>query len=212
MEVCLPSSWASEIQLLTHLRYLKINIKEFDFKGISHLLDLQTLIIHSPNTPRTSPGAIWKMTKLRLVEIYELSFVWEENDRTIFEETSTTMLENLKIFRTHHIFVDNTTPRFGGVEVHTQLQYLSLVTSYTKFWDSVGWESYFVLPSNITRLYLGGCFLTEGMVSNIARLKKLESLTIKGGFPVRKSENHYWDVTNVEFPSLKILILESEDE
>ncbi|WMV34855.1 hypothetical protein MTR67_028240 [Solanum verrucosum] len=47
------------------------------------------------------------------------------------------------------------------------------------------------------------------MVSIIARLKKLESLTIKGRFPVRKSENHYWDVTNVEFPSLKILILES---
>ncbi|KAK4719019.1 hypothetical protein R3W88_017357 [Solanum pinnatisectum] len=71
MEVCLPSSWASEVQLLTHLRYLKINVKEFDFKWISHLLDLQTLIIHSPNTLRTSPGAIWKMTKLRLVEIYE---------------------------------------------------------------------------------------------------------------------------------------------
>ncbi|KAH0658975.1 hypothetical protein KY285_027524 [Solanum tuberosum] len=203
MEVCLPSSWANEVQSLTHLSYLEIYVKEFDFKWISQLLDLQTLIIHSPSTLRTSPGAIWKMTKLRLVQIYELSFVWEQNDPAIFEETSTNMLRELEDIPLPSC------PLFPIVEVHTQLQSLSLVTSYKEFWDSVGWESYFVLPSNTRRLYLGGCFLTEGMVSNIARLKKLESLTIKGGFPVRKSENHYWDVTNVEFPSLKILILES---
>ncbi|WMV34856.1 hypothetical protein MTR67_028241 [Solanum verrucosum] len=155
MEVCLPSSWANEVQSLTHLRYLEIYVKEFDFKWISHLLNLQTL--RSPSTLRTSPGAIWKMTKQRHVQIYELSFVWEENDRAIFEETSTTILENLKIFRTYHILVDNTTPRFWWrfpiieeisfrvdelpscplfpiVEVHTQLQYsLSLVTSYKEF-------------------------------------------------------------------------------
>ncbi|KAG5601782.1 hypothetical protein H5410_033152 [Solanum commersonii] len=207
MEVCLPSSWASEVQLLTHLRYLEINVKEFDFKWISHLLDLQTLIIHKPNTLRTSPGAIWKMTKLRLVEIYELSFLWEENDHN----TTPRFRWRFPIIEEISFCVKDvpSCPLFPIVEVHAQLQYLSLVTSYKEFWDSVGWESCFVLPSNIRRLYLGGCFLTEGMVSNIARLKKLESLTIKRGFPVRKSENHYWDVTNVEFPSLKILILES---
>ncbi|XP_055831683.1 putative late blight resistance protein homolog R1C-3 [Solanum dulcamara] len=227
----LPSSWPSAVQSLTHLRYLEIYVREFDFKWISHLLDLQTLVVHSSNSLRTSLAAMWKMTKLRHVDIYNLSLVWDDNDVVSFEESSTTMLENLKTFRAHGIRVDDRTPRFWwrfpnieelsclrvedlpscplfpSVEVHTGIQSVNLVISYKGFWDSVGWESYFVFPSNLRHLLIGGCFLTEEMVLNIARLKKLESLTIEGGFPWGKIEYHCWDVTNVEFPTLKYLAL-----
>uniref|UniRef100_A0A0V0GUA8 Putative ovule protein n=1 Tax=Solanum chacoense TaxID=4108 RepID=A0A0V0GUA8_SOLCH len=45
------------------------------------------------------------------------------------------------------------------------------------------------------------------MVLNIARLKKLESLTLEGGFHWEEIEYPCWDVTNVEFRALKYLAL-----
>ncbi|KAH0662595.1 hypothetical protein KY284_027526 [Solanum tuberosum] len=227
----LPSSWPSAVQSLTHLRYLEIYVQEFDFKWISHMLDLQTLVVRSSNSLRTSLAAIWKMTKLRHLDIYNLSLIWDDNDRATFEESSTTMLENLKTFRAHVIRVDDRTPRFWrrflnieelrcfhiidlpscslfpSVEVHTRLQSLNLVINPQGFWDSVGWESNLVFPSNLKELCIGGCFITEEMVLNIARLKKLESLTLEGGFHWEEIEYHCWDVTIVEFPALKYLAL-----
>ncbi|KAK6787301.1 hypothetical protein RDI58_015826 [Solanum bulbocastanum] len=74
-----------------------------------------------------------------------------------------------------------------------------------ELFNSVGWERYFVFPSNLRHLDLAGCFLMEEMVLNIARLKKLESLKLLVGFPFGRSESYCWDVTNVEFPALKYL-------
>uniref|UniRef100_M1A2J4 NBS-coding resistance gene analog n=1 Tax=Solanum tuberosum TaxID=4113 RepID=M1A2J4_SOLTU len=71
-----------------------------------------------------------------------------------------------------------------------------------------GWERNFVFPSNLRHLNLRGCFLTEEMVLNIARLKKLESLKLHMGFPfmrLQRLRNCCWNVTNVEFPALKYL-------
>ncbi|KAH0658994.1 hypothetical protein KY285_027545 [Solanum tuberosum] len=228
----LPSSWPTAVQSLTHLRYLEISVEEFDFEWISHLLDLQTLVVRSSKFLRTSPATIWKMKKLRHLNVKKLSLVWDDNDKAIFEETSTTMLENLKALHSHRITVDDMNPRFWwrfanleelslrvealpscplfpSVEVHTRLQSLNLVISPRGFLDSVGWESYFVFPSNLRHLYIGGCFLTKEMILNIARLKKLQSLTLYGGFLPWKSENTCWDATSVEFPALKYLALDS---
>ncbi|KAG5601790.1 hypothetical protein H5410_033160 [Solanum commersonii] len=99
-------------------------------------------------------------------------------------------------------------PLFPIPEVHTRLQSVSLKFSLNKVFNSVGWERYFVFPSNIRHLYLGGCFLMEDMVLNIARLKKLESLKLHVGFPLMRLQSfrkRSWDVTNVEFPALKYL-------
>ncbi|KAK6787273.1 hypothetical protein RDI58_015798 [Solanum bulbocastanum] len=233
--LCFPyeellSSWPIAVQSLTYLRYLEISVEEFDFEWISHLLDLQTLVVRSSKFRRTSPATIWKMKKLRHVNVKKLSLVWDDNDKAIFEESSTTMLENLKTLHSHHICVDDMNPRFWwrfanleelslrvealpscplfpSVEVHTRLQSLNLVISPRGFLGSVGWESYFVFPSNLRHLCIGGCFLTKEMIINIARLKKLQSLTLEGGFSPWKSEYTCWDVTNVEFPALKYLEL-----
>ncbi|KAG5601807.1 hypothetical protein H5410_033177 [Solanum commersonii] len=99
-------------------------------------------------------------------------------------------------------------PLFPIVEV--RFQSFSLVATYMGFWDSVGWESYFVFPSNLKHMCVSGDFLTEEMVLNIARLKKLESLPLKGGFPEWGKVNYYyWDMKNVEFPALKCLVLDT---
>ncbi|KAK6787299.1 hypothetical protein RDI58_015824 [Solanum bulbocastanum] len=57
---------------------------------------------------------------------------------------------------------------------------LNLVINPQGFLDSFGLENYFVFPSNLRHLRIGGCFLTKEMTANIARLKKLESLTLRG--------------------------------
>lgn len=89
------------------------------------------------------------------------------------------------------------------VHTHTRLQSLNLIISPRGFFDSVGWESYFVFPSNLRDLCIGGCFLTKEMILNLARLEKLESFTLEGGNHRWESAYYCWDVTNVKFPALK---------
>ncbi|XP_060194812.1 putative late blight resistance protein homolog R1B-17 isoform X2 [Lycium barbarum] len=173
LDVQLPRSWAGAVHSLVRLRYLAIFVEEFEFKWVSHLDQLQTLEVSSTKKLRTSP-AIWKMTKLRHVNIRsQFSFIWENNDREILEESSEAKLENLKTFRTCRICMDGMNPRFwwrfpnleelslsiAGVpshslfpipEVHTRLQSLELYLSDDeRYLVSVEWTSYFVFPSNL---------------------------------------------------------------
>ncbi|KAK4350860.1 hypothetical protein RND71_030173 [Anisodus tanguticus] len=64
LDIYLESSWATAIQAVSHLRYLAICTKEFDFQWVSHLLDLQTLRVMWKDSTKmrlkTSP-AIWKI-------------------------------------------------------------------------------------------------------------------------------------------------------
>ncbi|KAH0659005.1 hypothetical protein KY285_027554 [Solanum tuberosum] len=96
------------------------------------------------------------------------------------QESSTTMLENLKTFRTCYISRYDINPRFWWKfskleelslrikyapkfplfpisEVHTCLNSLFLEFTLKEFWDSVGWESYFVFPSNLWFQTLQDC-------------------------------------------------------
>nr|XP_016497200.1 PREDICTED: putative late blight resistance protein homolog R1B-16 [Nicotiana tabacum] len=110
------SSWARAMQAVTHLRYLAIRTDEFRFTWVSHLLDLQTLRVgwHYPNPSgrRISPSGLLEMQKLRHVDIKELQFAWDNNDRAIFEESSQTVLPNLKSFGKYRIYLSDMTPEF----------------------------------------------------------------------------------------------------
>ncbi|KAG5603431.1 hypothetical protein H5410_034801 [Solanum commersonii] len=229
MDVALPNSWATAMQSLTQLRYIALYVKQFELEWISHLHNLQTLQLKlSSKRIGLRAAALREMTKLRHVNIDCFFVAWEYNDRGSFEECSTIILENMKTFHTCDISVDNARlwcafphleelslrveyapmrPLFPIPEVHTHIHSLSVVFSLAKFYNSVGWERYFVFPSNLRHLYLRGCFLTEEMVLNIARLKKLESLKLHMGVPFLTSKCYCWDVTNVEFPALKYLAL-----
>ncbi|XP_015078104.1 putative late blight resistance protein homolog R1C-3 [Solanum pennellii] len=223
MDVELPDSWASAIQSLTELRYLALCVKQFELEWISHLHNLQTLQVNSSEKLCLRASTVSEMTKLRHVKIECFFMVWENNDQ---ESSSTNMLENMKSFGTCDIRLDNMNARFWWrfpnleelclsvkdvpefplfpiPEVHIHLHFLSLKFSLMGLFNSVGWERYFVFPSNLRHLELAGCFLTEEMVLNIARLKKLESLKLLFGSTSMRS--YCWDVTNVEFPALKYL-------
>ncbi|XP_009772629.2 putative late blight resistance protein homolog R1B-12 [Nicotiana sylvestris] len=219
LDVEFPRSWATAVKSLTHLRYLAI--KDFD------------LTSNRWGYLKTSPATIRKMIKLRHVNLTELLLLWEDScDLVLFEESSETMLENLKTFSTCTIYEDEKNPRFWwrfsnieelnlgivGIsaiplfpipEVHTQLQSLELyLLEASGFESSVGWTSCFVFPSNLRQLSLLEICLTEEMASNIARLRKLESLKLtKTDFLGENS----WDVTDVEFPALIYLSLLSRD-
>ncbi|KAK6787293.1 hypothetical protein RDI58_015818 [Solanum bulbocastanum] len=226
MDVEFPYSWVNAIRQLTELRYLALYVGNFELQWISHLRYLQTLQVKSHKKLCIRGASLWEMTELRHVNIEQFSLEGEYND----QESSTTMLENLKTFRTWYISRYDINPRFWWKfsnleelslrikyapkfplfpisEVHTYLHSLFLDFTLTEFWDSVGWESYFVFSSNLRDLSLNGCFLMKEMVSNIARLRKLESLKLKGGTPLERTQSYCWDVRNVEFRALKYLIL-----
>ncbi|XP_049387432.1 putative late blight resistance protein homolog R1C-3 [Solanum stenotomum] len=230
MDVELPNSWIAAMQALTQLRYLALCVNQLELKWISHLHNLQTLQVLSSKKLHLKVATLGEMTKLRHVNVVCYSVVWEDNDEGNFEESSTTMLENMKTFHTCHILLDNRNsrlwwrfpnlkelslqvkcvpkfPLFPIPEVHTQLHTLSVELGLIKFWNSVAWERYYVFPSKLRELHLSGCLLTEEMVLNIARLKKLESLKLVLGIPLGRSQSYCWDVRNVEFPALKYLTL-----
>ncbi|XP_049404123.1 putative late blight resistance protein homolog R1B-17 [Solanum stenotomum] len=89
LDIYLDNSLPTAFQSLAHLRYLAIFVKAFDCKWVSHLLHLQTLRVRSSYI-MISP-AIWKMSKLRHVDINEFPVtVWEKDDEDDI------VLDNLK--------------------------------------------------------------------------------------------------------------------
>ncbi|PHU21252.1 hypothetical protein BC332_06359 [Capsicum chinense] len=233
-------SWAMAVQVVTHLRYLAICTQEFDFKWVSHLHDLQTLQVVRKDDLlghlQTSPS-FWKMQKLRHVDIQDFSFKWEDNDRAIFEESSETVLPNLKTFGKCRIYLANKTPEFWwrfpnieqlklhfiepGYEVDMpnleELPVQSLELCFSRpisGYKSTGRANCIVFPSNLNDLSLDRLCLTEKAVSQLAKLQNLESLKLRDVY--FKSEDILqpgystcWDVSDYEFQALKYLNLQN---
>ncbi|XP_047264803.1 putative late blight resistance protein homolog R1B-16 [Capsicum annuum] len=233
-------SWATVVQVVTHLRYLAICTQEFDFKWVSHLHDLQTLQVVRKDDLlghlQTSPS-FWKMQKLRHVDIQDFSFKWEDNDRAIFEESSETVLPNLKTFGKCRIYLADKTPEFWwrfpnieqlklhfiepGYEVNMpnleELPVQSLELCFSRpisGYKSTGRANCVVFPSNLNDLSLDRLCLTEKAVSQLAKLQNLESLKLRDVY--FKSEDILqpgystcWDVSDYEFQALKYLNLQN---
>ncbi|XP_009778441.1 putative late blight resistance protein homolog R1B-16 isoform X2 [Nicotiana sylvestris] len=223
--------WARAMQAVTHLRYLAIWTEKFDFRWVSHLLDLQTLRVGwRPKSlgRKISPAGLWKMQKLRHVDIKEIEFKWEENDRAIFEESSQTVLPNLKSFGKCCIYLADMTPefwwRFPNIEqlklhivepilpiLQLNLGELPLQSLEVGFSEDVphvriGRGSCIVFPSNLKDLSIHRIVLTEKVVSNIARLQNLERLKLRR-IHFKDEDIKCWDVGDYKFPALKYLNL-----
>ncbi|KAH0640727.1 hypothetical protein KY290_037956 [Solanum tuberosum] len=235
-------SWVTAVQVVTLLRYLAIRTQEFDFQWVSHLHDLQTLQVVQNDDQllgyfETSPS-IWKMQKLRHVDIQDFSFKWEDNDRALFEESSETVLPNLKTFGKCRIYLVDKTPEFWwrfpnieqlklhfiepGYEVDMpnleELPLLSLELCFSRAisgYKSIGRASCVVFPSNLRDLSLDRLCITEKAVSQLARLRNLESLKLREVY--FKSEDRHgqpgysicWDVSDYVFRALKYLNLQN---
>ncbi|KAM3269472.1 hypothetical protein P3S67_030354 [Capsicum chacoense] len=189
LDVNMESAWefqgstASKLGKLTHLKYLAIFVRKFDFKWVSHMGNLQTLRVHSHQRIKTSPD-IWKMKKLRHVDISEFSFIWEDSEQ---EESSQTVLDHLKTFGKCRVSMGDMNRKFWwrfpnleelklsivnfhGMlnhslfptpEIHNRLECLE-ISFPVGFSRSSGWfES--VFPLNLKELSLAGISLTDGM-------------------------------------------------
>ncbi|KAJ8530812.1 hypothetical protein K7X08_023693 [Anisodus acutangulus] len=165
----------------------------------------------------TSPS-IWKMQKLRHVDIQVFSFKWEDNDRAVFQESSETVLGNLKTFGKCRICLADMAPEFWrifpnieqlnlhfvepGYEVDMpnleELPLQSLEVGFSRpilGYNPIGRDSCAVFPSNLKDLSLVRLCVTEKVVSQLAGLQNLERLKLQ------------WRSSEASFPVLEKLII-----
>ncbi|KAK4341473.1 hypothetical protein RND71_039974 [Anisodus tanguticus] len=166
----------------------------------------------------TSPF-IWKMQKLRHVDIQVFSFKWEDNDRAVFEESSETVLGNLKTFGKCRIYLADMAPEFWrrfpnieqlnlhfvepGYEVDMpnleELPLQSLEVGFSRpilGYNPIGRDSCVVFPSNLKDLPLDRlCDVSD------YEFRALKYLNLKN---VLVTE---WRSSEASFPVLEKLII-----
>ncbi|PHT71222.1 hypothetical protein T459_26326 [Capsicum annuum] len=203
LDFYLDDSWAAAFQSLTHLRYLAIFVKAFHFKWVSHLVHLQTLGVCSSYI-MMSP-AIWKLEKLRHVDINEFPIRWADGERVKFEEPTDVVLHNMKTLGTCSMSVADMTPKFWNKFPNLEQLRLHI--------DELGDVPYYsdsrlmtleMFPSRLRKLSLSETFLTDEIVSSIAKLQHLETLKLSEIYFTGKKD---WDLSGKTFERLKFLKL-----
>ncbi|PHU02060.1 hypothetical protein BC332_27311 [Capsicum chinense] len=203
LDFYLDNSWAAAFQSLTHLRYLAIFVKVFHFKWVSHLVHLQTLRVCSSYI-MISPD-IWKLEKLRHVDINEFPIRWGDGERVKFEESTDIVLHNLMTLGTCSMSVADMTPKFWNKFPNLEQLRLHI--------DEFGDVPYYsdsrlmaleMFPSHLRNLSLSETFLTDEIVSSIAKLQHLETLKLSEIYFTGKKD---WDLSDKTFERLKFLKL-----
>ncbi|KAH0671776.1 hypothetical protein KY284_022863 [Solanum tuberosum] len=197
LDIYLDNSLPTAFQSLPHLRYLAIFVKAFDFKWVSHLLHLQTLRVRSSYI-MISP-TIWKMSKLRHVDINEFPIpIWVEDD---------IVLDNLKTLGMCSMSMADMTRKFW--DKLPNLEELRL--HINEFGDHISDYSSSALmnldisfPSRLKCLSLSEIFLTDELVSSIAELEYLETLKLS---EIYFAGEKHWDLSDYTFDQLKFLKL-----
>ncbi|KAH0671779.1 hypothetical protein KY290_023965 [Solanum tuberosum] len=191
-DIYLDNSLPTAFQSLAHLRYLAIFVKAFDFKWVSHLLHLQTLRVRSSYI-MISP-AIWKMSKLRHVDINEFPVtVWEEDDADHI------VLDNLKTLGMCSMSAADMTWEFW--KKFANLEELKL--HINEFEDHVHYHFCF-FPLRLRCLSLSEIFLTDELVSIITNLRCLETLKLS---EIYFAGEKHWNLSDYTFEQLKFLKL-----
>ncbi|PHT29785.1 hypothetical protein CQW23_30633 [Capsicum baccatum] len=203
LDFYLDDSWAAAFQSLTNLRYLAIFVKAFHFKWVSHLVHLQTLGVRSSYI-MMSP-AIWKLEKLRHVDINEFPIRWADGERGKFEEPTDDVLHNMKTLGTCSMSVADMTPKFWNKFPNLKQLRLHI--------DELGDVPYYsnsrlmtleMFPSRLRNLSLSETFLTDEIVSSIAKLQHLETLKLSEIYFTGTKD---WDLSDKTFERLKFLKL-----
>ncbi|XP_060212257.1 disease susceptibility protein LOV1-like [Lycium barbarum] len=177
MDIYSDNSWAAAFQSLAHLRCLAIFVKVFDLKWVSHLLHLQTLLVRSSFTMISA--AIWKMEKLRHVDISKFSITWEDDERVNFEESPVLVLDNLKTLGMCYMSMVDMTSKYWGKFLNLEKLRLHI----DEFGDVPNYSgsalmSLEMFPSRLRVLSLSDIFLTDEIVSSITKLRHLETLKL----------------------------------
>ncbi|KAG5603768.1 hypothetical protein H5410_025260 [Solanum commersonii] len=189
LDIYLNNSLPAAFQSLAHLRYLAIFVKAFDCKWVSHLLHLQTLRVRSSYIMISS--AIWKMSKLRHVDINEFPVtVWEEDH---------IVLDNLKTLGMCSMLAADMTRKFW--DKFPNLEELKL--HINEFGDHIPYHFCF-FPLRLRCLSLSEIFLTDGLASSITNLRCLETLKLS---EIYFAGEKHWDLSDYTFEQLKFLKL-----
>ncbi|XP_019243229.1 PREDICTED: putative late blight resistance protein homolog R1A-10 isoform X1 [Nicotiana attenuata] len=215
---CILEDYEDILQSLVHVRYLRMCCEEFSFKWVSHLCNLETLLVDSNRTVEGTPH-IWKMTKLKHVQILAILY----REMIVVSEEGPSKLENLRTFEGMTLEVDSEEDIEVLIERFPNLQELTLVvgndSGETKFlvlkfevltqlqslflhsMDTFVITKYY-LPSSLKELILHQVKIPACAASTIAGLPNLLRLKFQDYCRFNQDE---WDVRDVEFPVLKIL-------
>ncbi|KAH0674929.1 hypothetical protein KY285_022730 [Solanum tuberosum] len=198
LDIYLDNSLPTAFQSRAHLRYLAIFVKAFDFKWVSHLLHLQTLRVRSSYI-MISP-AIWKMSKLRHVDINEFPItIWEEND-IVLDNLKTLGLCSMSVADMTRKFWDKF-PNLEELRLHIN-EFGDHVSDYSS--SSLMNNLDIIFPSRLKCLSLSEIFLTDELVSSIAELEYLETLKLSEIYFAGEKQ---WDLSDYTFDQLKVLKL-----
>ncbi|XP_010320777.1 putative late blight resistance protein homolog R1A-10 [Solanum lycopersicum] len=198
LDIYLDNSLSAEFQSFPHLRYLAIFAKAFDLKWVSHLLHLQTLRVRSSYIMISS--VIWKMSKLRHVDINEFPVtVWEEEDDIVLDNLKTLGMCRMSVADMTRKFWDKF-PNLEEVKLHIN-EFGDHVSDYT---SSALMNLDTILPWYLKCLSLSEMFLTHELVSSIAKLRYLETLKLS---EIYFAGERYWDLGDYTFEKLKFLKL-----
>ncbi|XP_015158512.1 putative late blight resistance protein homolog R1B-12 isoform X4 [Solanum tuberosum] len=185
LDIYLDNSFPTAFQSLPHLRYLAIFVKAFDCKWVSHLLHLQTLRVRSSYI-MISP-AIWKISKLRHVDINEFPVtIWEEDD---------IVLDNLKTLGMCSMSVADMTRKFWDKFANLEelrLHINEFADHISDYSSSALMNLDIIFPSRLKCLSLSEIFLTDELVSSIAELRYLETLKLS---EIYFAGEKHWDLS-----------------
>ncbi|MCD7472531.1 hypothetical protein HAX54_013789 [Datura stramonium] len=140
------------------------------------------------------------MEKLRHVDINDFPITWEDDERVNFEESTDIVLDNLKTLGMCYMSVADMTPKFWKKFPNLQVLRLHI----NEFGDVPNYSGCFDFPSTLKVLSLSDIFLTEEIVSKIARLKQLETLKLS---EIYFTEEKNWDLIDNSFYTLRVLKL-----
>ncbi|XP_004238960.1 putative late blight resistance protein homolog R1B-17 isoform X2 [Solanum lycopersicum] len=198
LDIYLDNSLPTAFQSLDHLKYLAIFVKAFDLKWVSHLLHLQTLRVRSSYIMISS--AIWKMSKLRHVDINEFPItVWEEEDDIVLDNLKTLGMCCMSVADMTRKFWDKF-PNLEEVKLHIN-EFGDHVSDYPS--SALMNLDTIILPSRLKCLSLSEMFLTHELVSSIAELRCLETLKLSEIY----FAGSHWVLGAYTFEQLKFLKL-----
>lgn len=228
--IYLWGNFPKEIEVLIHLRYLAVKIGTTHVPPwIDKLTYLETLLIKGSRGEVKIPDTVWNMVRLRHVHINDrASFGYRkeiiDNSSKLYDlETLSTLtiaygddmekmirkFSNLKRLscrflessEQYSIKLRKKIIRFPTLDFLAHLESLKVFSNGKKLLH----PSEFKLPENLKKLTLSNFRLPWKEISTIATLPRLEVLKLL----LKAFEGEKWQVTDDEFPALKVLKLDN---
>ncbi|XP_055809622.1 putative late blight resistance protein homolog R1B-16 [Solanum dulcamara] len=226
----LRGNFPKEIEVLIHLRYLAVKIgTTYVPRWIDKLTYLETLLIKGSRGEVEIPDTVWNMVRLRHVHIndrasfgYGKEIIDNSSKLHDLETLSTPCLaygddtekmirkfSNLKRLRCRFLELSvqysmklrKKIIRFPTLDFLVHLESLKVFSNGKKLLH----PSEFKLPENLKKLTLSNFRLPWKEISTIATLPRLEVLKLL----FKAFEGETWQVTDDEFPALKVLKLDN---